>query len=783
MAWVQAVLVFLMMMETGHAVIPLSWEEAYAKADETLALMSAGEKNQLLRGIGWENWQLKEGWYVGNTAGVTRLGIPSLNMQDASSGFRTYTENMVGTVTVWPSLLSLAATWSPATVQEVASAIGEEFAAKGGNAILGPGLNVQRVARNGRNFEYLSGEDPYLGGKLASAYVKGVESQGVMAVMKHFAFNQQETHRGTENSIVDSKTAWELYFPPFQAAVDAGVSAAMCSYNKVNGTYSCSNQELLQRDLKGVMGFQGFVQSDWWALHNNFSLALGLDQDMPGWGTEPDIFKYGAPATNQLMLETPEAAEGAARRILAAMFRLKLEVSTKCAPPYCKALLEKNVTSEEHTALAQRSAAESIVLLKNDGGLLPLQPKTTRSIAIVGAAAAAKVYDPQGAGQGVADAWRFGDYYSGGGSGHVVAVPVVTPLAGLEARARALGIEVISSPSNNITAAVQAAREADVTIVVAATTSGEAADRDNLSLDDDADSLIEAVANLTNNTVVLTQVPGAILMPWRHAVPSIMTMFLAGQMTGAAWADVVFGDHAPSGRLPIMMPATAADTIPPSASSNIAYTEGLATSYRNNNFTASFPFGHGLTYSTFKYSDAMQIPCHPNSSEAVLCMQLEVSNSGGVTAGTIAQLYVEFAPVARQPSPILKGFESTGQLLPGSSKNLTFELTRRDLSYYEPSGWLLTPSAKAHFGESSQDIRQELQLSLESIPSTTSTTAAIPSTTSTTAAIPSTTSTTAAMARKPATQMSSCQSVGGSNVLLLLSLLLVRAGCTLKPSQ
>lgn len=188
-------------------------------------------------------------------------------------------------------------------------------------------------------------------------------------------------------------------------------------------------------------------------------------------------------------------------------------------------------------------------------------------------------------------------------------------------------------------------------------------------------------------------------------------------MTGAAWADVVFGDHAPTGRLPIMMPATAGDTISPSTSLEINYKEGLATSYRNRNFTSSFPFGHGLTYSTFNYSVASQIPCHLNNTQAALCVQLQVVNSGNNTAGTIVQLYVEFASVAGHPAPFLKGFERTGLLPSGSSTDVTFALSRRDLSYYDESrgGWVLTPSATAHFAESSEDIRQTLHLSFDGV--------------------------------------------------------------------
>ncbi|CAE8600067.1 unnamed protein product [Polarella glacialis] len=523
---------------------PLSWDAAYTKAESILAWMEPGDKNSLLRGIGWDikfdknmipvGVDLRKDWYVGNTQAVSRLGVPSLNLQDASGGFRTYWNDLVGTVTCWPSQLALAATWSPASVQKFAVALGKEFAGKGANGVLGPAIEVHRVARGGRNFEYLSGEDPYLGARLAAAYVTGVQSEGILAVAKHWAVNHQETNRMLESSNVDEKTAWELYYPPFQAAIDAGVSAVMCSYNKVNGQHSCSNPHQLQAVLKEKMGFRGFIQSDWWALHDNQSLALGLDQDMPGWPVEK--IYYSEPSlirsTVQLAQETPHSVDGAVRRILAAMLRMGLETSTKCAPPHCQAWLQRNVTSAEHVALARSLAAESIVLLKNAGGLLPLSHSTTRTIAVIGKAATAEAWNPDGAGQGVNDSWRFGDYYSGGGSGHVVAANVVTPLEGLRRRAALAGIDVISPPSNDVAEALAAAQRADVVIVVAATTSGESEDRPDLSLDDGVDDLIAALA-------------------------------------------------AGGTRNKVMMPATLSDTIEPSTSLEINYTEGLATSYRN----------------------------------------------------------------------------------------------------------------------------------------------------------------------------------------------------------
>ena len=213
----------------------MTWEEAHARAKPLVAQMTTQDQASLMRGIGWEAWgtNLKKWWYVGNTPPVARLGVPSLRMQDSAGGFRTYWTPLVGTVTCWPSLLSMAATFDRDIVHKFGVALGTEFKAKGANAILGPSINVHRVARNGRNFEYLSGEDPYLGAQLTAQYVAGVQSQGVLSVMKHFVFNQQETHRTSEASVVDAKTAHELYYPPFEAGVRAGVSGVMCSYNQI----------------------------------------------------------------------------------------------------------------------------------------------------------------------------------------------------------------------------------------------------------------------------------------------------------------------------------------------------------------------------------------------------------------------------------------------------------------------------------------------------------------------------------------------------------------------
>lgn len=715
MSWIPAISL-LCLCQGATAGATLTWDEAHERAQQTLALMTREEKQSLLRGVGWERtpwwFELQRNWYVGNTPAIERLGLPSLNMADAAGGFRTYWSDMVDTVTVWPSLLSLAATFDPELVRVVAQAIGEEFASKGANGILGPSVDVHRVARNGRNFEYLSGEDPYLGAQLAKAYVEGVQSQGVLAVVKHWVFNGQETRRGEEDSIVDNKTAWELYYPPFQAAVDAGVAAVMCSYNQINGDYSCANEQQFDI-LKKKMGFQGFVQSDWWATHE-MSLNTGLDQEMPGIGNA----KVGSFFNESTLNASQEShVDESASRVLAVIYKLNLAATAKCTPPECGSWLAQNVSTDAHVKLARSAAAESVVLLKNEGGLLPLTPGSVKAIAVIGGPAAAKSFNPNGEGQGGANAWAQGDYFSGGGSGHLSTTRAVSALDGLRRRAEVAGIQVVASPSDDVAEAIEAANQADVAIIVAATTSGESFDRPDLKLDGLADELVDAITRYSTcrHIVVLVQAPGAVLMPWRDSATAILTMFLGGQETGNAWADVLFGDHAPTGRLPIMMPATESDSIPPVLDDQVVYSEGLSTSYRNPAFAAAFPFGHGLTYTTFEYSDASTGSCDSDvGGGAIVCVRCKVRNIGGTAGRTLAQLYLELPAAAGQPAPLLKGFQKTAEIAPGSASEVIFRLSARDLSYFDigSQSFVQASTAVAHIGESSADIRLHATVAL-----------------------------------------------------------------------
>ena len=329
-----------------------------------------------------------------------------IHSKSMTGGFRDQWYADSGTSTCWPSLLSSAASFAPENVEALGSALAEEFAGKGANFILGPSINVHRVARNGRNFEYLSGEDPYVGTNsnvrifliqitmikhnrylgeiLTKAYIEGVQSGGVGCVAKHFVFNQQETNRQTESSVVDDRTAHELYFPPFRAAVDAGVSGIMCSYNQIDGVPSCSNEATLVNVLRDEFQFRGFVQSDWWANHETSSVTKGLDQDMPG----TDGY-FGSAELSKL--NNTRAVDNAVKNLLAGMYHMNVFNSTRCTAPAKDGCLDSNVTSRKHRDLAERLATESIVLLKNENEALPLRDE--KKIAVIGSVASAKQSD------------------------------------------------------------------------------------------------------------------------------------------------------------------------------------------------------------------------------------------------------------------------------------------------------------------------------------------------------------------------------------------------------
>merc|ERR1712063_18817 len=276
---------------------------------------------------------------------------------------------------------------------------------------------------------------------------------------------------------------------------------------------------------------------------------------------------------------------------------------------------------------------------------------------------------------------------------------LVKTMDGLKSRAAKAGVSIVESPSNDQGSAQNAARQADVVIVVVGASSSESADRGSLNLDNNGDDLVAACVSTGKPVVVLMQIPGVVLTPWRNSVAAAAAMFLGGQGTGDAWARVLFGDVAPTGRLPVELPASESETISPNSQSSVSYTEGMLTSYRNTAHSPAFSFGHGLTFTSFTYSQPMVAPCDAN-----ICVSITIMNSGAFTARETPQLYLEFPSGAEYPTPILKGFEKTPLLSPGASTVVNFALTDRDMSYWN-NGWVRATSFTAHIGASSRDIR------------------------------------------------------------------------------
>jgi len=393
--------------------------------------------------------------------------------------------------------------------------------------------------------------------------------------------------------------------------------------------------------------------------------------------------------------------KGAALRVLASIYRLHLDKQPGCRPP-CYEERKTNQRSEAHLALASAAATRAITLLKNDG-VLPLDERRVKTVAVLGTAANA---------QDTTVKWGEGSPYSGGGSGHVAAPSVVTPLEGIRQRATKVGMNVITSTDGSMDDAKKMAREADVVVVVSAATSAESRDRMSLILSQGANELISAVAGI-QPTIVIMESPGAVVTPWRDDVAAVASLFLGGEETGHAWAAVLFGDAEPTGRLPIALPASEFDTIEPVVGGQVNYVEGLLTSYRSQAIRFAYPFGHGLSYTKFKYSSPGVVS---GTCVAALCLRVAVTNVGARRGIEVAQAYIRFSPEVGEPKLVLRGFQRTGMLLPGSAEQVQFDFTQRDLSIYQPGrGWVLQRDLQVHIGASSGNIHHVVPVSLQAL--------------------------------------------------------------------
>jgi beta-glucosidase len=650
-----------------------------------------------------EKAALCTGASVWATRPIQRLGVPEMVMTDGPHGVRRVSDvHTLGATslpaTCFPTASCQASTWNVGLIREMGQALGEEAIALKVDVVLGPGNNMKRTPLCGRNFEYYS-EDPYLAGELAASLINGVQSKGVGTSLKHYAANNQESERFRINALVDERTLREIYLPAFETAVKkARPWTVMCAYNKLNGTYCSEHHELLVDILENEWGFEGLVVSDWYAVRDRVkALRGGVDLEMPG--PKPRRVQAVVEAVRNGELDETILNESV-RRILGIVFKA---AQTPKGGKFDVAA---------HHALARRIAGEGIVLLKNNG-VLPLRNR--RHIAVIGRAA----QEP---------------HFQGGGSSHINPTQVDVPYEELRKLAGAAQLTYCegypassSSDQALIDEAVQAARAADVALLYVALPGfkeSEGYDRADLDLTPQQVALIKAVSAAQPQTVVILNNSSAVAMSeWLEGVAAVLEAWMMGQAGGGAIADVVFGKVNPSGKLAETFPIKVADTPAhinfPGGNGEVRYGEGIFIGYRYydaKGMPVLFPFGHGLSYTTFAYS-------YPRVSAATfkdvdgLTVSVDVTNAGPVAGKETVQVYVhdQKSRLARPPKE-LKGFAKV-ELRPGETKTVTIRLDLRAFAYYHPAykQWI-TENGEFDIliGASAADIRETVSVTLQS---------------------------------------------------------------------
>lgn len=679
-----------------------------------------------------------------SSAGVPRLGIPELWTTDGPHGIRPevlwdeweQASWTCDSCVAFPALTCLAATWNTDMAREYGNALGEEALYRGKDVVLGPGVNIYRTPVNGRNFEYM-GEDPYLAGQMVVPYIKGLQSNGVAACVKHFCLNNHEVNRHTTNVNVDDRTLYELYLPAFKAAVkDGGAWSIMGAYNYYKDQHLCHNQYTLNDILKGEWGFDGAVVSDWGGTHDtDQAITNGLDLEFGSWtdglyagvSNAYDNYYMANPYFNRIVEGKVDMAalDNKVRRVLRLIFRTAMNPDKGFGA----------ICSDEHYATARSIGDEGIVLLKNDRNLLPLQPG--KRVLVVGENAIKMMT-------------------VGGGSSSLKAQREISPLDGLRA---VLGDDVdyergyvgdvtgeyngvvtgqdLTDPrdANQLIAdAAAKAKAADYVVFIGGLNKSagqdcEDSDRAGLELPYDQDKVIEALAAVNPNIVVVNISGNAIAMPWVAKVPAIIQAWYLGSEAGNSIADVLTGRANPSGKLPFSFPRKLAD-VPVHQHGNylgtkradqdiwdVSYDEGLMVGYRYHDtrkVPALFPFGHGLSYTTFVYGKPA-LSADAMDAEGHIEVSLPVTNNGSVAGSEVVQLYISDikAPVAR-PLKELKGFEKVS-LQPGETKVVKFMINPQDLAYFDADSHLWRSHAgkyAARIAASSADVRHSVNFKL-----------------------------------------------------------------------
>lgn len=680
--------------------------------------------------------------------GVQRLGIPELWTTDGPHGIRPEVlwdewEQAAWTndsCVAFPALTALAATWNPALAELYGRSLGEEALYRGKDVVLGPGVNIYRTPLNGRNFEYM-GEDPLLASRMVVPYIKGLQSNGVAACVKHYALNNNEVNRHTSNVIVDDRTLYEIYLPAFKAAVtEGGAWSIMGSYNLYQNQHGCHNKRLLCDILRDEWGFDGVVISDWGGTHDTAeAVENGLDLEFGSWtngltngrSNAYDNYYLADPYLKLLREGKADMAtlDNKVRNVLRLIFRTAMK-SDKGFGSLC---------SDEHYAAARRIGAEGIVLLRNKSNLLPLDPSKPQNILVVGENAVKMMT-------------------VGGGSSSLKVQRETSPLDGLRAQAPAGSTVVwergyVGDPTgeyNGVTSgqdlsesrsadrliadAADAARRADVVIFVGGLNKAtgqdcEDSDRESLALPYNQDAVIEALVAANPRTVVVNVSGNAVAMPWADKVPAILQAWFLGSESGNSLADVIFGRVNPSGKLPMTFPVRLDDVAAHAVGEypgtkradsdivDIRYNEGVMVGYRwfdTRKIRPLFAFGHGLSYTTFGYgklsADASKI-----GPDGALTLSVDVTNTGSRAGAETVQLYISDTKASvKRPAKELKNFAKI-YLEPGQTKTVTFTVRPSDLAFFDAGAhaWKAEPGEfRAHVGAASDDIRSSLRFVL-----------------------------------------------------------------------
>lgn len=721
------------------AVLPLSAQQKPVYLDESKPIEERVE-DALPRLTLKEKIALVHAQSKFSSAGVPRLGIPEFWMTDGPHGVRPevlwdewdqagWTND---SCVAFPALTCLAATWNPEMSLLYGQSIGEEARYRNKTVLLGPGVNIYRTPLNGRNFEYM-GEDPYLSAHMVVPYIQGVQQNGVAACVKHFALNNHEVNRHTTNVIVDDRALYEIYLPAFKAAVQEGKAwAIMGSYNLYKGQHCCHNKYLLNDILKGEWGFDGVVISDWGGAHDtDQAITNGLDMEFGSWtnglsngaSNAYDNYYLAMPYLQRIQegkVGTKEL-DDKVRRILRLAFRTTMNTSRPWGA----------ILSPEHYEAARRIGEEGIVLLQNEGGLLPINLDKAKKIAVIGENAIKMMT-------------------VGGGSSSLKVQREISPLDGIRQRV-GNQVEVVyargyvgdasgeyngvvtgqnlkddRTPDELIAEAVKVAADADYVIFIgglnkSANQDCEDTDRAGLGLPYGQDDVIQALAKVNRNLIVVNISGNAVAMPWVKEVPAIVQDWYLGSEAGSALAAVLVGDVNPSGKLPFTFPVKLEDNaayalgeytgVRSDTVINIKYNESIFVGYRwadkQKKSKPLFAFGHGLSYTTFEYGKPVA-DAKTMSVDGKLTVKVTVKNTGSREGQEIVQLYIADKK-SSLPRPLkeLKGFKKI-KLTPGESKEVSFVIDKEALSFFDDTkhAWIAEPGKfEAIIAASAADVK------------------------------------------------------------------------------